>query len=166
MWDSIQFSSVVQSCPTFCDQMDCSMPGFPVLHYPPEFAQTRVHRVSDAIQSSHPLLPSSPPAFNLSQHQGLFQWVSCLMQTSFLLDPKCYRNTHSSELRWTIRATSVKLSTLALRDQLNNSSFIGLAKRLILCFPYGVMSKLLGQLNICTVLMLKVRSTEFFMSGL
>ena len=53
--------------------MDCSTPGFPVLHYQPEFAQTHVHRVDDTIQPSHPLLPPSPPAFNLSQHQGLFQ---------------------------------------------------------------------------------------------
>ena len=52
--------------------MDCSTPGFPVLHYLPEFAQTHVHRVGDAIQPSHPLLSLSLPALNLSQHQGLF----------------------------------------------------------------------------------------------
>ena len=68
----IQFSSVAQSCPTLCDPMDCRTPGFPVLHYLPELAQTHVHWVSDAIQPSHPLLSPSPPAFNLSQHQGLF----------------------------------------------------------------------------------------------
>ena len=56
--------------------MNCSMPGFPVLHYLPEFALTHVHWVSDVIQPSHPLSSPSPPAFNLSQHQGLFQWVS------------------------------------------------------------------------------------------
>ena len=56
--------------------MDYSTPGFPVLHYLLEFAQTHVHWVSDDIQPSHPLLPTSPPALNLSQHQGLFQWVS------------------------------------------------------------------------------------------
>ena len=55
--------------------MDCSMPGFPKLHHLPELAQTHVHCVGDAIQLSHPLSPSSPPALNLSQHQGLFQWV-------------------------------------------------------------------------------------------
>ena len=71
----VQFSSVAQSCPTLCDYMDCSTPGFPVRHQLPELAQTRVHRVSNAIQPSHPLLSPSPPAFNLSQHQGLFQWV-------------------------------------------------------------------------------------------
>ena len=64
--------SVTQSCPTLCNPMDCSMPGFPVLHYFLEFAQTLVLWVSGAIQPSHPLLPLSPPALNLSQHQGLF----------------------------------------------------------------------------------------------
>ena len=68
-----QFSSAIQSCPTVCDPMDCSTPGFPVHHQHPELAQTHVHRVSDAIQPSHPLSLPSPPAFNLSQHQGLFQ---------------------------------------------------------------------------------------------
>ena len=64
--------SVVQPCPTLCNPMDYSTPGFPVLHHLPELAQTHVHRVGDAIQPSHPLsFPS--PAFNLSQHQGLFQ---------------------------------------------------------------------------------------------
>ena len=68
-----QFSSVAQSCPTLCDPMDCSMPGFPVHHQLPELNQTHVHQVSDAIQPSHPLSSPSPPDFNLSQHQGLFQ---------------------------------------------------------------------------------------------
>ena len=70
-----QFSSVAQSCPTLCDPMNCSTPGLPVHHHLPEFTQTHVRRVSDAIQPSHPL--SSPsPAPNPSQHQGLFQWVN------------------------------------------------------------------------------------------
>ena len=67
-----QFSSVAQSCPTLCNPMDCSMPGFPVHQQLLELAQTDVHQVGDAIQPSHPLLSPSPPAFNLSQHQGLF----------------------------------------------------------------------------------------------
>ena len=74
----IQFSSVAQSCPTLCDPMDCSMPGFPVHHQIPELAQTYVHQIGDAIQPPHPLSSPSPPAFNLSQHQSLFQWVSSL----------------------------------------------------------------------------------------
>ena len=63
-----------------------TVPGFPVLHYLPEFAQTHVHRVGDAIQSSHPLLSPSPPAFSLSQHQSLFQWVSSSHQVAKVLE--------------------------------------------------------------------------------
>ena len=68
-----QFSSVAQSCPTLCDPMDCSITDVPVHHQLLEFIQTHVHRVGDAIQPSHLLSSPSPPAFNLSQHQGLFQ---------------------------------------------------------------------------------------------
>ena len=68
-----QFSSVTQSCPTLCDPMNRSTPGLPVHHQLPEFTQTHVHRVSDAIQPSHPLSSLSPPAPNPSQHQSLFQ---------------------------------------------------------------------------------------------
>ena len=67
-----QFSSVVQSCLTLCDPMDCSMPVFTVHYQLLELAQVHVHQVGDTIQPSHPLLSLSPPAFNLSQHQGLF----------------------------------------------------------------------------------------------
>ena len=70
---SVQFSSVAQSCPTLCDPMNRSTPGLPVRHQLPEFTQTHVHRVSDAIQPSHPLSSPSPPAPNPSQHQSLFQ---------------------------------------------------------------------------------------------
>ena len=69
-------SSVPQSCPTLCNPTDCSTPGLPVHHQLLEFTQIHVHWVTDAIQPSHPLSSPSPPAFNLSQHQGLFQWVS------------------------------------------------------------------------------------------
>ena len=68
---SVQFSSVTQSCPTLCDTMNPSTPGLPVYHQLPEFTQTHVHRVSDAIQPSHPLSFPSPPASNPSQHQSL-----------------------------------------------------------------------------------------------
>ena len=70
---SVQFSSVAQSCPTLCDPMNHSMPGLPVHHQLPEFTQTHVHQVGDAIQPSHPLSSPSPPASNPSQHQCLFQ---------------------------------------------------------------------------------------------
>ena len=73
---SVHFSSVAQSCPTLCDPMNRSTPGLPVHHQLPEFTQTHVHRVSDAIQPSHPLSSPSPPAPNPSQHQSLFQWVN------------------------------------------------------------------------------------------
>ena len=70
---SVQFSSVAQSCLTLCDPMNRSTPGLPVHHQLPESTQTHAHRVSDAIQPSHPLSSPSPPAPNPSQHQGLFQ---------------------------------------------------------------------------------------------
>ena len=73
---NVQFSSVAQSCPTLCNPMNHSTPGLPVHHQLPEFTQTHVNRVSDAIQPSHPLSSPSPPAPNPSQHQSLFQWVS------------------------------------------------------------------------------------------
>ena len=73
---SHQFSSVTQSCPTLCDPINCSTPGLHVHHQLPEFTQIHVYWVSDAIQPSHPLSSPSPPTFNLSQHQGLFLWVS------------------------------------------------------------------------------------------
>ena len=79
---SAQFSSVAQSCPTRCNPMDCSMPGLPIHHQLLEPTQTHVHRVSDAIQPSHPLSSPSPPTFNLSEHLGLFQWVSSSHQVS------------------------------------------------------------------------------------
>ena len=71
--NSYQFSLVAQSCLTLCDPIDCSTPGRPVHRQPPEHAQTHVHCAGDAIQPSHPLLSPSPPALNLSQHQGLFK---------------------------------------------------------------------------------------------
>ena len=79
---SVQFSSVVQSCPTLCDPMNCSTPGLPVHHQLPESTQIHVHWVGDAIQPSHPLSSPSPPVLNLSQHQGLFKWVSSSHQVA------------------------------------------------------------------------------------
>ena len=73
IFSSVQFSSVAQLCPTLCDPMNRSTPGLPVHHQLPEFTQTHVHPVGDAIQPSHPLSSPSPPAPNPSQHQSLFQ---------------------------------------------------------------------------------------------
>ena len=78
--------SVIRLCLKFCNPMDYSTPGFFVLHDLPEFTQTHVHWVSDAIQPPQPLLPTSPPALNFSQHQGLFQLVSSLHQVAKVLE--------------------------------------------------------------------------------
>ena len=95
---SVQFSSVPQSCPTLCNPMDCSASGFPVHHQLPELAQNHVHWVSDAIQPSYPVsIPS--PAFNLSQHQGLFQWVSSSHQVAKVLE---FQLQHQS-FQWIFR---------------------------------------------------------------
>ena len=80
-----QFSSITQSCPALCSPMDCSTPDLPVHHQFLEVTQTHVHRVGDAIQRSYPLLAPSSPAFNLSQHQGLFQWVTSSHQVAKVL---------------------------------------------------------------------------------
>ena len=82
----IQFSSVAQSCLTLCNPMNHSMPGLPVHHQLPESTQTHVHRVDDAIQPSHHLSSPSPPALTLSQHQGLFKWVSSSCQVAKVLE--------------------------------------------------------------------------------
>ena len=81
-----QFSSVAQSCQTLPDPMNRSMPGLPVHHHLPEFTQTHVHRVSDAIQPSQPLSSPSPSAPNSSQHQRLFQWVNSLHEVAKVLE--------------------------------------------------------------------------------
>ena len=85
-WHSVQFSSVAQLCLTVCDPMNRSTPGLPVHNQHPEFTQTRIHQVSDAIQLSHPLSSPSPPAPNPSQHQSLFQWVNSLHEVAKVLE--------------------------------------------------------------------------------
>ena len=85
-WIKVQFSSVTQSCLTLCDPMDHSMPDLPVHHQLSKFIQTHVHWVCDVFQPSHPLLSPYPPAFNLSQHQGLFKWVSSSHQVAKVLE--------------------------------------------------------------------------------
>jgi len=95
----VQFSSVAQSHLTLCNPMNWSTPGLPVHHQLPEFTQTHVHRVSDAIQPSHPLSSPSPPVLNLSKHQGLFQWVSSLHEVDKVLE---FQLQHQS-FQWTPR---------------------------------------------------------------
>ena len=82
----VEFSSIARSCPTLCDPMDWSTSGFPVCHQLPHLAQTHVHWDGDASQPSHLLSSPSPPAFNLSQHQGLFQWVSSSHEVAKVLE--------------------------------------------------------------------------------
>ena len=97
----LQFSSDTQLCPTLCDPMDCSTPGLPVHHQLPEFTRTHVHWVGNAIQPSHPLSSHSPPAFNLSQHQGFFKWVS---SSHYVIKVLEFQLQHQS-FRWILSPT-------------------------------------------------------------
>ena len=99
IWNYFQFTWVTQSCPTLCDPMNRNTPDLPVHHQLPEFTQTHVHWVGDTIQPSHPLSSPSPPAFNLSQHQGLFKWVSSSHQVAKVLE---FQLQHQS-FQWTPR---------------------------------------------------------------
>ena len=96
---ALQFSTATQSCPTLCNPMDCSTPGLPVHHQLLEFTQTHVHWIGDGIQPSHPLSSPSPPAFNVSQHQGLSQRVSSLHQVAKVLE---FQLQHQS-FQWIFR---------------------------------------------------------------
>ena len=96
---SYQFILGTQPCPALCDTKDCSTPGLPVHHQLPEPTQTHVHLVGDAIQPSHPLSSPSPPTFNHSQHQGLFQWVSSSHQVAKVLE---FQLQHQS-FQWIFR---------------------------------------------------------------
>ena len=100
-----QFSSVAQSCLTLCDPMDCSTPGLPVHHQLPELAQPHVHWVSDAIQPSHPVSSLSLPAFNLSQHPVLFQWVDSSHQVTKVLE---FQLRHQS-FQWILGLISFRM---------------------------------------------------------
>ena len=103
---SVQFSSVAQSCLTLCDPMNHSTPGLLIHHQLPEFTQTHVHRVGDAIQPSHPLSSPSPPVPNPSQHQRLFQWVNSSHEVAQVLE---FQLQHQS-FQWTPRTDLLPLS--------------------------------------------------------
>ena len=130
----IQFSSVAQSCLTLCDPMSCSMPGLPVHNQLPEFTQTHVPWVSDAIQLSHPLSSPSPPALNLyqHQHQGLFKWVISLNRWpkywsfSFNISPS---NEHSGlisfRMDWLDLLTVQGLSRVFFKTTVQKHQFFG-----------------------------------------
>ena len=125
-----QFSSVTQSCLNLCDPMGCSTPALPVHHQLLRFTQTHVHQVGDAIQPSHPLSSLSPPAFNLSQHQGLFKWVSSLHQYwsfSFSISPSNeYSGPISFRMDW--------LNLLAVQGTLKSLLQHHSSKASILCY--------------------------------
>ena len=138
-WNLSQFSSVAQSYPTLCNPMGCSMSGFPVHHQLPELTQTHVHRVGDAIQPPHPLLSPFPPAFNLSQHQGLFQWVRSSHHVTKVLD---FQLQHQS-FQWIFRTDFLKDglvgSLCSPRDSQESSptpQFKSISSS-VLSFPYG-----------------------------
>ena len=128
--NAVQFSSFTQSCPTLCDPMNRSTPGLPVHHQLPEF--TQIHWVGDAIQLSHPLLSLSPPVFSLSQHQGLFQWVSYSHQVAKVLELQLQHQSfqwivRTFPLGWTgwISLQSKGLSRVFSNTTVQNHQFFG-----------------------------------------
>jgi len=120
---SDQIRSVAQSCPTLRDPMNHSTPSLPVHHQLPEFTETHVHRVSDAIQPSHPLSSSSPPAPNPSQHQGLFQWVNSSHEV-----PKYWRRFLNSWVRCSVPLSFVFFNqpfmTISFRVKFRKYAFL------------------------------------------
>ena len=127
----LQFRSVAQPCPTLCDPMDCSMPGLPVHHQLPELAETSVHLVGDAIQPSHSLLCPSLPAFNLFQHQSLFQWVGSSHQVQF----------SSVQLLSHVRllATSLSITNSWNLPKLKSIELVMPSNHLIFCHPLLIL---------------------------
>ena len=143
---SSAFSSVAQLCPTFCNPMDCSTPGLPVHHQLPELTQTPVHWLSDAIQPSHPLSSPSPAAFNLSQHQGLFQWVSSSIRWpeywsfSFSISPtKEYSGLISFRIDWLNLAVQGTLKSL-LQHHSSKASILCCSAFFIVQFSHPYMT--------------------------
>ena len=118
----IQFSSVAQFCLTLCDPMNRSTPGLPVHNQLPDSTQTHVHQVNDANQLSHPLSSPSPPALNLSQHQGLFQWVSSSHQLAkvleFQLQHQSFQWTPRTDFYWHLIFQQLSLPLLPLLSML------------------------------------------------
>ena len=139
IYKQLQFSSVVWLCPTLCDPMNRSTPGLTVPHQLLESTQTHVHRVSDTIQPSHPLSSPSPFAFNLPQHQGLFQWVGSSHQVAKVLE---FQLQHQS-FQWTFRTDFLQDGLVwfpcSPRDSQESSSASQLKSinSVVLSFLYG-----------------------------
>ena len=121
---SVQFSSVAQSCPTLCDPMNRSTPGLLVHHHLPEFTQTHVHRVRDAIQPSHPLSSPSPPAPHPSQHQSLFQLVSSSRELAKVLEFQLQHHSFQRNTR-AISLQSKGLSRVFSNTTVQKHQFFG-----------------------------------------
>ena len=132
--------SLAKSCPTLWDSTDCSMTGFLVLRCLPEFTQTQVHWISNTIQPSHPLPSPSPPAFNLFQHQGLFQWVSSLYRVAKVLELQLQHQSFQWIFRIDFLYNWLVGSPYSTRDSQESSpaqlQFEGI-KSSALSFPYG-----------------------------
>ena len=143
--------SVAQSCLTLFDPMNCSTPGFPVLHYLLEFAHTHVPWVRDAIQPSHPLSSPSPSAFNISQYQGLFQWVSSSHQVAKVLGFS-FSISPSNEYSWLISFRIDNLISLLFRGLLRVFSITTVQKHH--CF-FGTQLSLWSNSHIHTWLLEK-----------
>ena len=127
--------SVTQLCPTLCDPMDCTMLGFPIFHHLPELAQTHVHWVSDSIKPSYPLSSPSPPAFNLSQNKGIFEWtgssheVAKVLELQFQLQHQSYQwifRTDCFRIYWLISLQSKGLSRVFSNTTQRHKFFITL----------------------------------------
>ena len=121
-FSSFQFSSVAQSCLTLCNPMNHSTPGLPVHHQLLKFTQTHAHRVSDAIQPSHPLSSPSPPAPNPSQHQGLFEWVNSLHQVPKVLEFQLQHQSFQRTPRTDLLQDGLVGSPCSPRDSQESSS--------------------------------------------
>ena len=145
----VQFSSVTQLCLPLCNPMDCNTPGLPVHHQLQEFTQTHLHWAGDAIQPSHPLSCPSPPAFNLSQHQGLFKWVSSSHQVANIGVSASASNEYSGlisfRMDWLdLLAVQETLKSL-LQQHSSKHQFLGSAFLTVhLSHPYMTTGKTIG----------------------
>ena len=117
----VQFSSVAQLCLTLYDPMNFSMPGLPAHHQLPEFTQTHVHRVGDAIQPSHPMSSPSPPAPNPSHHQSLFQWVNSSHEVAKVLEFQLYHHSFQRNPRADLLQNGLVGSPCSPRDSQESS---------------------------------------------
>ena len=134
---------VMQLCRTLCDPMDCSTPGFPFLQHHLEYAQTNVHWVGDVTQPSHPLLPPSLPALNLSQHQVLFQWVISSYQMAKVLEFSNFRGKNTQTF-WSVRIYYTILCCIMFSYSLN--SYISVDSR----WNWEGESKLIFHPKVCS----------------